>query len=75
MDQNNWTTKDWDYNVEGFWFRQDMYKGTVAIPIDPTFLNLVTKDLDAENVLELGQIDQQRQAREGFNYDYRQIGQ
>ena len=75
MQQNNWTKKDWDYDVEGFWFKNDMYKGTVAIPIDPTFLNLVTKDLDSQTVLELGQIDQRNKARDNFNYDNRQLGQ
>jgi hypothetical protein len=31
-----------------------MYKGTVAVLIDDTFLNLVNKDLDSETVSELG---------------------
>ena len=74
MQQNNWTKKDWDYDVEG-WLSDDMYKGTVAVLIDDTFLNLVNKDLDSETVLELGQIDQQNKAREDFNYDTRQLGQ
>lgn len=74
MQQNNWTKKDWNYDVEG-WLSDDMYKGTVAVLIDDTFLNLVNKDLDSETVSELGQIDQQNKAREDFNYDTRQLGQ
>jgi hypothetical protein len=74
MKQNNWTKKDWDYDVEG-WLSDDIYKGTVAIPIDPTFLNLVTQNLDAETVLELSKIDQRNKARDNFNYDNRQLGQ
>lgn len=74
MQQNGWTKKDWDYDVEGL-FGDGMYQGTVAVPVDTTFLNLVGKDLDAETVLELGEIDQRRRARDNFNYDNRQLGQ
>lgn len=74
MKQNDWTKKDWDYDVEGL-FPKDMYKGTVIIPIDPTFLNLVTKDLGSETVLELGQIDQRRQAQANWDYAERKPGQ
>ena len=73
MHQNDWTKKDWDYDVEGL-MSKDIYKGTVAIPVDTTFLNLVTKDLDSGTVLQLGEIDQKRKAQENFNYDTRQIG-
>lgn len=74
MQQNNWTRKEWGYDVDG-WLSDDIYKGTVAVLIDPTFLNLVNKDLDSETVLELDKIDQQNKARENFNYDNRQLGQ
>lgn len=75
MSQNEWTNKDWNYDVEGFWFTNDMYKGTVVIPVDTTFLNLVTKDLGAETVSELMERDKEKQARDNFNYDNRQLGQ
>ena len=52
-----------------------MYKGTVVIPVDTTFLNLVTKDLGAETVSELMERDKEKQARDNFNYDNRQLGQ
>ena len=74
MQQNGWTKKDWAYDVEGL-FGDGMYQGTVAVPVDTAFLNLVGKDLDAETVLELGEIDQRRRARDNFNYDNRQLGQ
>lgn len=74
MQQNSWTKKDWNYDVEG-WFSDDIYKGTIAIPVDTAFLNLVTKDLDSETVLELAHRDKERLARENFNYDNRQLGQ
>lgn len=74
MQQNNWTRKEWGYDVDG-WLSDDIYKGTVAVLIDPTFLNLVNKDLDSETVLELDKIDRQNKARENFNYDNRQLGQ
>jgi hypothetical protein len=51
-----------------------MYRGTVAIPISKSFINAVAKDLDAETVLELSEIDQRRRARDNFNYDNRQLG-
>jgi hypothetical protein len=73
MQQNGWTKKDWDYDVEGL-FGDGMYQGTVAVPVDTAFLNLVSEDLDAETVLELGEIDQRRRARDNFNYDNRQLG-
>lgn len=74
MQQNGWTKKDWDYDVEGL-FGDGMYQGTVAVPVDTAFLNLVNKDLDEETVLELGEIDKRRRARDNFNYDNRQLGQ
>lgn len=74
ISQNNWTTKDWDFNPEGF-FSDDMYKSTVAIPVKISYSNMLTKDVDSETVLELGQRDQERRARENFNYDNRQLGQ
>lgn len=74
MDQNNWTTKDWDFKAEGFW-ADDMYKSTVAIPVKISYSNMVSKDLNAETVLELGWRDEERYARENFNYDNRQLGQ
>ena len=74
MQQNGWTKKDWNYDVEGI-FGDGMYQGTVAVPVDTAFLNLVDKDLDAETVLELSEIDQRRRARDNFNYDNRQLGQ
>lgn len=75
MSQNEWTNKDWNYDVEGIWLTNDMYKGTVIIPVDTTFLNLVTKDLGAETVSELMEEDKKKQARDNFNYDNRQLGQ
>jgi hypothetical protein len=36
---------------------------------------LVTKDLGAETVLELGDVDQQNKARDNWNYDDRKAGQ
>ena len=74
MQQNGWTNKDWDFDVEG-WGKDTIYTGTVAIPVDTTFLNLVTKDLDSETVLELGQIDQKRQAQANWDYAERRPGQ
>lgn len=63
MQQNGWTNKDWDYDVEG-WGKDPIYTGTVAIPVDTTFLNLVTKDLDAETTSILGDQDKLRRERE-----------
>ena len=74
MDQNEWESKDWDYDVDGWW-PKPMYKGTVVIPVDTTLLNLVTKDLGSETVLELGNVDQQNKARDNWNYDDRKAGQ
>ena len=74
LDQNEWDSKDWDYDVDGWW-PDPIYKGTIAIPVDTTLLNLVTKDLGAETVLELGDVDQQNKARDNWNYDDRKAGQ
>lgn len=74
MGQNNWTTKDWKFNPTGF-FHHDMYKSTVAIPVKISYSNMLTKDVDAETVLELSRRDQERTARENFNYDNRQLGE
>lgn len=68
MSQNEWTNKDWNYDVKGFWFTNDMYKGTVVIPVDTTFLNLVTKDLDAGTVTELMEKDKARIARNDWYF-------
>lgn len=69
MQQNGWTKKDWDYDVEG-WGRDDIYKGTVAIPVDTTILNLVTKDLDAETTSILGDQDKLKREREQAQADW-----
>ena len=74
MTANNWTTKDWDFKAEGLW-ADEMYKSIVAIPVKISYLNMLTKDVDSETVLELSGRDQERRARENFNYDNRQLGQ
>ena len=73
MQQNDWTKKDWDYDVEGWLGKDPMYKGTVAIPVDPTFLNLVTKDLDAETTSILGDQDKLRREREQAQADWNYV--
>ena len=52
-----------------------MYTGSVAIPVDDTYLNVVGQNLDATTVIELSKLDQQNKARENFSYDDRQLGQ
>ncbi len=71
---NGWKKSDWNYDVDG-WFPDPMYTGSVAIPVDDTYLNVVGQNLDATTVIELGKLDQQNKARENFNYDDRQLGQ
>ena len=74
MQQNNWETKDWDFDIKG-WRADSMYKGTVAIPVDTTYINLVSKDLDAPTVLDLAEKSQQQAARNNWNYDDKHAGQ
>ena len=71
---NGWKKSDWNYNVDG-WFPDPIYTGSVAIPVDDTYLNVVGQNLDAATVLELSKLDQQNKARENFNYEDRQLGQ
>lgn len=74
LQQNNWETKDWDFDIKGLW-ADKMYKGTVAIPVDTTYINLVSKDLDAPTVLDLAEKSQQQAARNNWNYDDKHAGQ
>lgn len=74
MNQNGWESKDWNYDVDGWW-PKPIYKGTVVIPIDTTVLNLVTKDLDAETVSELMDRDKSKQSQSIWDYAQRRPGQ
>lgn len=74
MKQNEWTSKDWNYDVEG-WRADPIYTSTVAVPVDPTFLNLVTEDLDAETVSELMDRDKSKQSQSIWDYAQRRPGQ
>jgi hypothetical protein len=74
MDQNEWESKDWDYDVDGWW-PKPMYKGTVVIPVDTTFLNLVNKDLGEETVSELMDRDKLKQSQSIWDYASKRAGQ
>ena len=74
MKQNEWTSKEWNYDVEG-WRADPIYTSTVAVPVDPTFLNLVTEDLDAETVSELMDRDKSKQSQSIWDYAQRRPGQ
>ena len=71
MQQNNWTTKDWDFDATGLVWYDKMHKGTVAIPVDTTILNLVNTDLDAKTASELEDINKAKQGRANWDYDWR----
>lgn len=74
MDQNEWESKDWDYDIDG-WNPDPIYKGTVVIPVDTTFLNLVTKDLGEETVSELMDRDKLKQSQSIWDYASKRAGQ
>ena len=63
--QNSW--KNWDYDVTG-WGREDMYKGTVVIPVNENFIISTTQNLDAKTVSELMERDKQMKANNDWNY-------
>lgn len=67
MNQNGWESKDWNYDVDGWW-PKPIYKGTVVIPVDTTILNSVTKDLDEETVSELMDKDKAKQSQSNWGY-------
>lgn len=67
LQQNDWETKDWDFDVKRLWPNK-IYKGTVAIPVDITYMNLVSKDLDAGTVTELMEKDKARIARNDWYF-------
>lgn len=71
MQQNNWTKKDWDFDATGLVWYDKMHKGTVAIPVDTTILNLVNTNLDAETTLELEDVNKAKQGRANWDYDWR----
>lgn len=74
LDQNEWEPKDWDYDIDG-WNPDPIYKGTVVIPVDTTFLNLVNKDLGEETVSELMDRDKLKQSQSIWDYAQRRPGQ
>lgn len=71
MQQNNWTKKDWDFDATGLVWYDKMHKGTVAIPVDTTILNLVNTNLDAETTSKLEDINKAKQGRANWDYDWR----
>ena len=71
MQQNNWTKKDWNFDATGWYWYDKIYKGTIAIPVDTTILNLVTTTLDAKTASMLEDVNKAKQARENWNYEWR----
>ena len=71
MQQNNWTKKEWNFDATGWAWYDKMHKGTVAIPVDTTILNLVNTTLDAETALELEDVNKAKQGRANWDYDWR----